>query len=111
MRFLSPTQTGAFVDIRNWTGLAGETDPGATGNDHLLLARIQGLTNAQLANIAFYNDSNVAFAIGTVIAYGNELVPVPEPSPWVAEALALLSIGYTQRWKLVPALKRFSASK
>jgi autotransporter-associated beta strand protein len=90
---------GAFLDIKNWTGTAG-SDNSATGNDRLLFAADPGLTNAQLANIAFFNDSNVAFTVGgTLIAYGNEfeLVPVPEPSTWLAAALALGAVGFSQR--------------
>jgi autotransporter-associated beta strand protein len=43
---------------------------------------------------------------------GNDLVLtcVPEPSTWIAAALAVLALGYTQRRKLVPALKRFSTA-
>src|SRR5439155_22027424 len=44
---------------------------------------------------------------------GNDLVltSVPEPSTWVAAALALAAIGYIQRRKLAPALKRVSKSR
>jgi autotransporter-associated beta strand protein len=89
---------GAFVDIKFWTGTAG-SDNSLTGNDRLLFAINPSLTNAQLANYQFFNDAGTAFAIGgTIIAYGNEfeLVPVPEPSTWVAAALALIAIGFSQ---------------
>lgn len=99
---------GAFVDIRNWTGLAG-TDNGGTGNDRLLFGTNPLLTNAQLANIAFFNDSNTPFAIGgTLIAYGNEfeLVPVPEPSTWIGGALALAAVGFMQRRRFARLVRR-----
>jgi hypothetical protein len=35
---------------------------------------------------------------------------VTEPGTWIGAALTLLFIGYTQRRKLVPALKRFTAA-
>ncbi|MBV9007596.1 MAG: autotransporter-associated beta strand repeat-containing protein [Verrucomicrobia bacterium] len=38
---------------------------------------------------------------------GFSLVAIPEPSTWFAAALTLLALGYTQRRKLVPALKLF----
>jgi hypothetical protein len=101
---------GGFLDIKNWTGTAG-SDNSATGNDRLLFATNPGLTNAQLANIAFFDDSNTAFAVGgTLIAYGNEfeLVPVPEPGTWVAAALALGAIGFSQRRRLARACTRAS---
>lgn len=41
---------------------------------------------------------------------GFNLVAIPEPSTWFAAVLTLLSVGYTQRRKLVPALKRFTAA-
>jgi PEP-CTERM motif len=102
--------SGAFVDIKFWTGTIG-SDTGATGNDRLLFATDPGLTNAQLANYQFYNDAGTAFAVGgTIIVYGNEfeLVPVPEPSTWVGGALALSALGFMQRRRLARVLKRTS---
>jgi hypothetical protein len=69
-----------------------------TSNDRLLFATSPGLTNAQLANFAFFNDSHTPFAVGgTIIAYGNEfeLVPVPEPSTWIGGALAVGVLGWS----------------
>lgn len=57
--------------------------------------------------LVFYN--GYAFT-ADYTATGFDLVAVPEPSTWFAAALTLLSIGYTQRRKLVPALKRFRAT-
>jgi autotransporter-associated beta strand protein len=100
--------SGAFVDIKNWTGTAG-SDNSAAGNDRLLFATNPSLSNAQLANFQFYNDSGIAFAVGaTIIVYGNEfeLVPVPEPSTWAAAVLALGAIGFSQRRRLRDAIHR-----
>jgi hypothetical protein len=53
---------------------------------------------------------------GTYFAIDNinvDLLPlsvVPEPGTWVAAALFVLLIGYTQRRKLVPALKSFGTA-
>jgi hypothetical protein len=104
--------SGAFLDIRNWTHTTLTTDDSSTTNDRLLFASNPGLTAAQLANVQFFNDSGTLVGNGgQIIAYGNmfELVAIPEPSTWFAAGLALLFIGYTQRRKLVPALKRFAA--
>ena len=87
------------MDILNWTGNAG-FDNGSANNDRFLFASNPNLTNAQLANFAFFNDSNTPYAIGaTIFEYGGtyELVPVPEPSTWAAAALALAAIVWTQR--------------
>ncbi len=93
---------GAFLDIKNWSGLLG-TDNSATTNDRLLFDGNPNLTNAQLTNFQFFDDSGITIGSGaTIIAYGNEfeLVPVPEPSTWVAAALTLGAIGWSQRRRL-----------
>ena len=92
---------GAFLDIKNWTGTA-YTDNGATGNDRLLFGVDPGLTAAQLANVRFFDDSGAFIGAGEIIGYGNmfELVAVPEPSTWMAAALALGAIGFSQRKRL-----------
>jgi len=37
-----------------------------------------------------------------------DLIAIPEPSTWVAAALTLLAIGYTQRRKVTSALAKLS---
>src|SRR5438067_759412 len=92
---------GAFLDIKNWTGTA-YTDNSATGNDRLLFGIDPGLTAAQLANVRFFDDSGAFIGAGEIIGYGNmfEMVAVPEPGTWVAAALALGAIGFSQRKRL-----------
>ncbi len=94
--------SGAFVDIKNWTGSAF-TDNGATTNDRLLFATDPGLTAAQLANWQFFNDSGTAFGTGAIeIAYGNlfEICPVPEPGTYAGGILALGAFCWNQRRRL-----------
>jgi fibronectin-binding autotransporter adhesin len=92
---------GAFLDIKNWTGTPF-TDDSSTGNDRLLFGIDPGLTAAQLANVRFFDDSGAFIGAGEIIGYGNmfELVAVPEPSTWLAAALALGAIGFSQRKRL-----------
>jgi hypothetical protein len=92
---------GAFLDIKNWTGTLF-TDNSATGNDRLLLAVDPGLTAAQLANVRFFDDSGAFIGPAGIIGYGNmfELVAIPEPSTWLAAALALGAIGFSQRKRM-----------
>ena len=76
--------SSTFVDILNWTGNAG-FDNGSANNDRFLFASNPNLTNAQLANFAFFNDSNTPYAIGATIS--NMAAPMsscqsPEPSTW-----------------------------
>ena len=89
---------GAFLDIKDWTGTPF-TDNSATGNDRLLFGVDPGLTAAQLANVRFFDDSGAFIGGGEIIGYGNmfELVAIPEPSTWLAAALALGVIGFSQR--------------
>jgi autotransporter-associated beta strand protein len=90
--------TGQTLSIWNWSGTTitgGGTDQLYFGNT------IAGLTPAQLLEFQFYSDNGqTAFTPGGVILNTGEIVPVPETSTWVAGALALLAIGYTQRKKL-----------
>ena len=92
---------GAFLDIKNWTGTPF-TDESATGNDRLLFGVDPGLTAAQLANVRFFDDSGAFIGAGEIIGYGNmfEMVAIPEPSTWLAAALALGAIGFSQRKRL-----------
>jgi hypothetical protein len=86
------------LSIYNWSGTTvtgGGTDQLYFGND------ATGLDATQLAMIQFYSGTGTgAFTAGAVILPSGEIVPVPETSTWVAGALALLAIGYTQRKKL-----------
>jgi len=91
-----------FLDIKNWTGTPF-TDNSATGNDRLLFANDPGsFTAAQLANIRFFDDSGAFIGAAEIIGYGNmfELIAVPEPSTWVAGALALTSLVLGQRRRI-----------
>ena len=94
---------GQYVDILNWTGNLG-FDDGNANNDRLLFASDPGLSQTDLANFNFYSDggSTLFAAGGTEFVYGNmiELVAVPEPSTWLAAALALGVIGFSQRRRL-----------
>ncbi len=93
---------GAFVDVLNWNGLA-RTDDGSTTNDRLLFATDPGLSQDQLANWQFFDNTGAAFATGAMeIKYGNmfEIVPIPEPSTWFAAGLAFGAVGYMQRRRL-----------
>jgi len=101
--------SGKFVDILNWTGQLGFED-GSSNNDRLLFANDPGLTQTDLANWNFYSDggSNLFAAGGTEFVYGNmfEIVAVPEPSTWAAAGLSLLTIAYSQRRRVMRAVKR-----
>jgi type VI secretion system secreted protein VgrG len=87
------------LSIYNWTGTpvaGGGTDQLYFGTDST------GLTLPQLSQISFYSDSGTTF-LGTggfTIGMDGELGPVPEPSTWVAAALAFVYIGFTQRRRL-----------
>lgn len=103
--FSSLSGSGAYLDIRNWTGTFG-SDDGSSGNDRLLFATDP--SSQDLSHYAFYDDAGALIGgSAEAIAYGNlyELVPVPEPSTWVAGALAFLAVGYTQRRRLSQILR------
>jgi hypothetical protein len=101
--------SGAYIDVLNWNGLA-RTDNGLGTNDRLLIAGSDpGLTTTDLQNWQFYDNTGALFATGAMeIAYGNmfEIVPVPEPSTWVAAVLAFGVVGYSQRRRLRQLLAR-----
>ena len=102
---------GAFLDIKNWTGTPF-TDNSATGNDRLLFGIDPGLTAAQLANVRFFDDSGAFIGGGEIIGYGNmfEMVAVPESSTWLAAALALGAIGFSQRKRVRDSYRFLSLS-
>ncbi len=91
---------GAFVNVLNWTGVAG-ADTGATGNDRLLFATDPGFTTTDLANWQFRNDAGALFAAGAMqIDYNGyfELVPVvPEAGTWVAGGVGVLACAWSLR--------------
>jgi len=61
-------------------------------------------SNATEGSIVTVNGYN--FTAHYDVAGGNfDLVAIPEPSTWVAAALTLLAIGYTQRRKVMATLK------
>ena len=91
------------ISILNWTGLA-RTDSGAATNDRLLYVTDPGYSASQLSQFQFYDDSGALFATGAMeIAYNGftEIVPVPEPSTYLAGFLALGAIAYSQRRRMV----------
>jgi len=64
-------------------------------------------SNATEGSIVTANGYNFTAHYDT--AGGNfDLIAIPEPSTWVAAALTLLAIGYTQRRKLIAALTKLS---
>jgi autotransporter-associated beta strand protein len=100
---LLASSKGAYVDVLNWGGTAN-SDNGATTNDRLLFASDPGFSAADLANFAFSG-----FGTGAIeIQYGNlfEIVPVPEPSTWVAGVAAVFGLLYHRRRRLKMLLMR-----
>jgi hypothetical protein len=93
---LTSLSGGSFVNILNWSGMAGG-DNGAPGNNRFLFVTNPGNT-IDLSNFNFVGFGNG----GLVIPYGNifEIVPVPEPGTWAAGMLTLLAVGFTLRKKL-----------
>jgi hypothetical protein len=92
------------LTITNWDG-----NPLGSGSEQLLFGNggvTPGLSAGQLAQINFVDPAG--FAAGTYSAIFsatdvNEIVPgiaIPEPSTWIGAALALGTIGWTQRKKL-----------
>jgi hypothetical protein len=99
--------TGTLT-ILNWTGTpftGGGTDQLFFGTDS------SGLTDSQLSQIAFYSDAGDTF-LG-VGGYGGdgEVVPVPEPSTWIAGALLFGAIGFSQRRRMRKLLAACSPSR
>jgi hypothetical protein len=87
--------TGKTLDIWNWTGAAitgAGTDRVYFGND------ATGLTASQLLEIRFFSGAGTGLYGGpTAILGTGEVVPIPEPSTWLAAALAVGVVGYSQR--------------
>jgi len=79
----------------------------ATGATYIVIdagtitGQFSGLTEGAIVTSNGYN-----FTAHYDTANGNfDLIAIPEPSTWVAAALTLLAIGYTQRRKLTSALR------
>lgn len=84
--------------IRGWTGPIG-----SVSQDFLTYGG-SGLSSTELANISFYDDSNVFLGTGQQISFGSpafQVYPVPEPTT-IFGALALVGlVGYRERRRLV----------
>ena len=92
---------GSTISIYDWSGIpvtGNGTDQLYFGSDST------GLSLAQLADFQFYSGFGTgAFTPGAAILTTGEVVPlspVPEPSTWLAAALALGAVAYTQRRRL-----------
>ena len=108
------------LNIYNWTG----TQRQGGGTDQLFFGTGNtGLSSTQLGQINFYSDAGSTF-LGTGMfaptftssstgafmsdadpTFTGEVVPVPEPSTYLAGALALLAVGYTQRHRFARKAK------
>lgn len=95
---LNALSAGTYVNILNWSGMAG-MDNGAASNDRFLFASNTGFSQSDLANFHFIGYSPGA----TQIFYNGyfELVPVPEPSTWIAGILTVAAVAYSQRSRFV----------
>ena len=86
------------LSIYNWSGNPGPT--GGNGTDQLYFGNdATGLSLSQLAQFQFYSGNGTgAYTPGALILADGEVVaPIPEPSTWIGAALALAAIGWTQR--------------
>lgn len=92
------TWTGT-LSIYDWSG----TPVTGGGSEQILFGgTATGLSATQLTQVSFYSDAGSTLLANTALILADgEIVPgltaVPEPSTWVAGALALLAVGYTQR--------------
>ena len=95
------------ISIYNWTGTLGA----GNGPDQLFFGSdAAGLTATQLSQIAFYSDSGTTF-LGTgsfASDLDGEVVPVPEPTTWLAAALGFGALAFTQRRRMRKAISTFS---
>ncbi|MEP6809954.1 MAG: autotransporter-associated beta strand repeat-containing protein [Chthoniobacterales bacterium] len=103
------TWTGT-LSIYNWSGSTsgGGTEQLLFGTDDSSTS----LSQMQLDMISFYSGSGTGFlGTGGFAGVGTgEIVPVPEPSTWVAGLLTVAALGYTQRRRLKNLGLRFSNS-
>ena len=93
---LASWTSSVILSITNWSGLAT-----GGGTDQLLFGTtLGGLSAGQLAEIQFVDPFGLGGIYSAQILANGEVVPlspIPEPSTWVAGALALLALGCTQR--------------
>jgi type VI secretion system secreted protein VgrG len=86
--------TGSLT-VLNWSGTpfaSGGTDQLFFGTDS------SGLTDTQLAQIAFYSDSGDTFLGSAGYAGENgEISPIPEPATWLAGTLVFGAVAFSQR--------------
>ena len=97
VHFASITGLDAFtLSVYNWTGTTLWEGGIGDGIDQIY-AGGDPLTSTQLENISFYsgldNSSFVGkgFQIPTGSSFASEVMPVPEPSTWVAMAALVLT--------------------
>ncbi len=101
------TWTGT-LSIYNWSGTATL----GNGAEQILFGtNATGLSVAQLNSINFYSD-NGSTLLGTAMFAPDldgeivpTLVPVPEPSTWLAALLALGAVAFTQRQRIFALLR------
>ena len=91
--------------IYNWTESTVADDPTRALQDRLVFSNYAGTLSAeQLNQITFFSDNGLTPIGGAQIMFGAgsqvELVPVPEPSTWVAGGLLLGLLGYRERRRL-----------
>jgi hypothetical protein len=93
--------------IYNWSVSSVAEDPTRALQDRLVFSNYAGtLSAAQLNQITFFTDNGLTQigSGGAEIRFGAgsqvELVPVPEPSTWVAGGLLLGLLGYRERRRL-----------
>lgn len=85
---------GKILVIENWSGSTsgGGTDQVIFGNNNT------SLTQAQLGQIVFYNPQGLAPGYYAAIMLANgEIVPIPEPSTWLAGGLLLSLLVWFER--------------
>ena len=89
------------LNIYNWTG----TPNTGGGTDELFVGSgLTGLSATQLAELQFFSGAGTgAYTPGAIILSDGEIVPVavPEPGTWVAGGLALASLAFGQRRRLL----------
>jgi autotransporter-associated beta strand protein len=82
------------LTIDDWNGSLS----GGGAEELLFGTTSSGLTASQIAEIQFLNPAGLGPGTwGAKILATGEIVPVPEPSTWVAGGLALASLLFTQR--------------
>ncbi len=95
---LATWTAGKTLSIDDWSGLYN-----GGGTEELLFGtNASGLTASQIAEIQFVNpnDGQAPGVYGARILSTGEICPVPEPSTWVAGALAVMSLVFNQRRRI-----------